>query len=70
MMYRANIQLKINAFRHFQIVLSLHERIKVNSFEIFQNRFLQFFMHPFSVSYTTQNNIFFRMKSVFITIEV
>ena len=42
-MYRTNNQLKTNAFRHFQLALSLKETIKVNIFEFFQNKFLQIF---------------------------
>ena len=64
-MYRANKQLKTNGFRHFQLVLSLHGTIKVNSFLIFQNKFLQFFMYSFSVSNTTQHNSCFTYEVSF-----
>ena len=58
MMYQANIQLEINAFRHFQLVLSLQETIEVSIFEIFKPDFCKknMYMYSVSASNTTWHN--------------
>ena len=56
MMYRANIQFKTNAFRHFQLVLSLLETIESAFLKSSKTDFCKKSMSSFSASNTTQQN--------------
>ena len=57
-MYRSNNQLKTNAFRYFQLVLSLQKSIK-------EKDFCNFFMYSFSASNTTEHNSCFTYEVSF-----